>query len=316
MIPHRATGSIALRRGLILAAALLFALEAFPAVWYVNKNAEPGGDGTSWATAFQTIEPAVNAAADDGGGEVWIAAGVYDEERAGFRGRLFVKETVEVYGGFVGDESLREQRDWHLYECIIDGSISWAGAAAEYVISCGSGTRVDGVTVTHGRSGVFMGANSFLAKCIIRDNRILGGDLGAGISAQGAIIEDCVVRDNGGSGISATSTVVRRCQISNNAASAFAATDTACLVEDTSFTNHQSSAAYLSRWSSSPVRFLSCTFRDNVGYRGGAVFFDAESDWSSPPGAEIVFANCFFINNAAVLHPERPSTSGQGGALF
>ena len=56
---------------------------AFSAVWYVDKdNASGTEDGTTWATAFTTIQPAIDAAHADGGGEVWVAEGVYDEPRS------------------------------------------------------------------------------------------------------------------------------------------------------------------------------------------------------------------------------------------
>jgi hypothetical protein len=202
MTSHRATGSIALRRGLILAVALLFALEAFPAIWYVNKNAESGGDGTSWATAFQTIEPAVHAAGADGGGEVWIAEGRYGEVRQGYQGRLEIPGGVEVYGGFAGDENIRQSRDWILHECVIDGATSWNGAQAVYVISLmNENARIDGLTIQGGVSGVDASKQVMIANCTVRGTGVEGTALGCGIRGSNVTIEGCTIIANWGNGI-------------------------------------------------------------------------------------------------------------------
>ena len=67
---------IAMRRRSFIAvlAAVLFALNAHAAVWYVDiDNSSGTEDGTSWATAFPTIQPALDAAGTAGGGDVWVA---------------------------------------------------------------------------------------------------------------------------------------------------------------------------------------------------------------------------------------------------
>jgi formylglycine-generating enzyme required for sulfatase activity len=42
-------------------------------VWYVDKDNTAAEDGTSWATAFTAIQPAIDAAFTAGGGEVSTA---------------------------------------------------------------------------------------------------------------------------------------------------------------------------------------------------------------------------------------------------
>ena len=52
-------------------------------VWYVDAAASPGGDGTSWATAFDTIQDAVDASGSFliGGvvplDQIWVRSGTY-----------------------------------------------------------------------------------------------------------------------------------------------------------------------------------------------------------------------------------------------
>ena len=66
-----------LRAILALFILLTSSFAASAAVWYVDKNNTSGAEeGASWATAFTTIQPAIDAAFYDGGGEVWVAEGV------------------------------------------------------------------------------------------------------------------------------------------------------------------------------------------------------------------------------------------------
>ena len=52
-------------------------------IWFVDKNNLSGvEDGQSWATAFTTLQPALDGASETGGGEVWVANGVYDQNRS------------------------------------------------------------------------------------------------------------------------------------------------------------------------------------------------------------------------------------------
>ena len=51
---------------------------AHAAVWYVDiDNSSGTEDGTSWATAFTTIQPAIDATFANAGGDVWVAKCVY-----------------------------------------------------------------------------------------------------------------------------------------------------------------------------------------------------------------------------------------------
>jgi len=128
-------------------------------VFRVDKYAPTGAvqNGLTWATAFKTIQPAINAAAAaPGGGEVWVAGGplsgspnIYNEARTeawgNTTGSLVMKSNVQVYGGFEGyrsgtgaQEQYRDQRVIPQNRAIIDGSISRGGDPAYHVIVFGS----------------------------------------------------------------------------------------------------------------------------------------------------------------------------------
>ena len=288
---------------------------AHGATWYVDRDAVEGGDGTSWGSAYREIQPAIDAAYADGGGEVWVAEGVYDEERSGGGGTLEIREGVCVYGGFVGDEALREERDWFSFETVLDGVVAHTGGQAAFVATLeGPGTRLDGVTITGGKSGVLMKEDATLSNCVVRDNEVPGTTLGWGVNAAGATIENCTIRDNGGSGFVAVATSIQGCVLTNNGG---ATVENGGLIQSTHFGSHRNTALQILS-SAEPVYIDSCVFRDNVGYRGGAVLFSDESDscLGQDAGAITIFTNCLFANNEAVVNPNAPDNTGVGGAVY
>ena len=100
------------RRGVeMLAAMLTVSTGIFAAVVYVDKDNSSGiEDGASWATAFTTLQPAMDAATPND--SVWIAAGTYDEQRdSSLYGAVYIKSKLHVFGGFDGTETSLSQRD-------------------------------------------------------------------------------------------------------------------------------------------------------------------------------------------------------------
>ena len=84
----------------------------FAKVIYVDDNASVGGDGTSWATAYQYLQDAIAGVAS--GDEIWVAEGTYKPDQgagktAGDRTASFnLVNGLGMYGGFKGTESTRE----------------------------------------------------------------------------------------------------------------------------------------------------------------------------------------------------------------
>jgi predicted outer membrane repeat protein/VCBS repeat-containing protein len=70
---------------------------------YVNLNAGSSGDGTSWATAFNTLSAAI--AVSDEGTDLWIVGGTYNEAE------VRQIEGVRYYTGFAGTETSVTQRN-------------------------------------------------------------------------------------------------------------------------------------------------------------------------------------------------------------
>jgi len=112
-------------------------------------HVKPGGDddddGLTWDTAKQHLndvdEKQGALAAAYTGGEIWVAAGTYDEN-------ITLVDGVGLYGGFAGDETAREQRSPNDHETILDGNK--LGSVVTIPAEATSATVVDGFTIQNG----------------------------------------------------------------------------------------------------------------------------------------------------------------------
>lgn len=109
------------------AVCALVLLSASPAaqVVYVDGAADGAADGTSWDDAFPDLVDGFAAAAEIYEAEVWIAGGVYRPDGGtGERERSFALPAgARIFGGFVGDETLRESRDADASPTILSGDL-------------------------------------------------------------------------------------------------------------------------------------------------------------------------------------------------
>jgi hypothetical protein len=79
----------------------------------VRADAGPGGDGRSWATAYDDLQVALDVAAGSAGGisEIWLGQGVYAAPNAASCQAMgFHAWGVSLYGGFAGTEVSVMQR--------------------------------------------------------------------------------------------------------------------------------------------------------------------------------------------------------------
>lgn len=177
---------------------------------HVKKGGAKGGeDGLSWATAFDTIQEGIDAAAAAGGGEVWVAQGTYSETRANATGSLVLKPVTSVYGGFAGAETQLNQRNVLAHQTIISGSTAREGNPARHVVVGANNTRLDGFTIIGGRAvpgngsgsdqggGLLLsGVSPIIANCRFEDNR--AGSAGGAISIDSGLplITNCAFASN------------------------------------------------------------------------------------------------------------------------
>ena len=175
-------------------------MAAQSAVIFVRSDSAGAQDGASWATAYHSIGDAMAVAtpASDGpdvptlGDEIWVAAGTYTES-------VSIKTGVQLYGGFAGNETSRQDRNWAQHATVIDGD----GKACAVTMNSGSSMRsmIDGFTIRNGSGdhggGVY--CNASLAQ--ISNNIITGNTAndGGGICCSGmtsVIVAGNVIANN------------------------------------------------------------------------------------------------------------------------
>lgn len=135
-----------------------FQIVPAPTRLYVRANAPAGGDGLTWATAFQNPGEALADVANWGGAveEIWVAEGTYYTPSVSIIGYTFrLVDGVGLYGGFNGNETQLSQRDPQANPTFLSGSIGTAALTdnAEHVLmamNCGYDTIVDGFTIASG----------------------------------------------------------------------------------------------------------------------------------------------------------------------
>lgn len=200
------------RRLLCLTISTLLTLAAGPiraAVVYVDIDNMSGTEnGTSWGTAWTTIQDGITAAGT--GDELWVAEGVYPES-------ITLKSNLEIYGGFAGSETMRDQRLIDTFVTTIDASTANGGSAADNVVFADTLTsvRIDGLTLTgSARTGVefqFCDATTVIDGCTIRGcgtgaTNPFGGGVALNISST--LISNCLIEENNstqsGSGVHIT----------------------------------------------------------------------------------------------------------------
>ena len=220
---------------------------ASASTWFVRADAAPGGDGTSWASAFDSLQTALGVALHED--QVWVKAGTYlPGTQASPRTVTFeMRNRIEVYGGFAGTETLLSQRDWLANPTVLSGDLlqddgpdfANRGDNAYHVVDAMSvhpSSLLDGFVVRGGNAngsvgyqhlgGGILGADATLRNLTVVDNS--AGSGGGLYVAEGFSpippIEGCVFRGNrattGGGGIVCyhPGLALRRCVIAGNAA--------------------------------------------------------------------------------------------------
>ena len=214
----RAFGRLAAASVLLFAAA---GTVAFGTVIYVNTSASGANNGSSWTNAFTTLPPALSAAgATD---EIWVAQGTYKPTATTTRTIAFVlKDGVSVYGGFVGNETMRSQRDPVAHVTVLSGDIGTPGVSTDnsYHVVTADATvsntaRLDGFTVTAGQAdagspsnkgaGIWInGGSPLVASILFTGNFALSSGGGAQVDGGAPRFLACTFSSNsvpfGGSG--------------------------------------------------------------------------------------------------------------------
>jgi len=162
-------------------------------VIYVNAAATNGGNGLSWATAFNDLQTTLNY--NGCSSEIWVAAGTYRPTAGSDRGASFnIPAGTAIYGGFAGNEAARNQRNWTNNPTILSGDIGAPGDGTDnsfdVVVLDGlqnpmtTNTIVDGVIVENGVTGMTLYySDAAIQNCVIRNQSGTGMDITGGSPA-------------------------------------------------------------------------------------------------------------------------------------
>lgn len=166
------------------------------AVFFVTPGGSGEQTGTDWDNAFDlTTENLKKGSAGD---EFWVKAGTYTNA-------IVVATERQLYGGFCGTETEREQRDWAANQTVIKGN----EAATVSLVTLEESATVDGFYIQDNQNckanggGVTMKFKTTLRNCIVRNNSTTGANVGGGIFVTNTIkdgivptIENCLIYNN------------------------------------------------------------------------------------------------------------------------
>ncbi|MCE5317331.1 MAG: right-handed parallel beta-helix repeat-containing protein [Parachlamydia sp.] len=114
-------------------------------VIYVNAQAAPGGDGSSWAHAYTNLQDGLAAAAaTTGSDQIWIAKGTYTAG-ASRTDSFNVPDQTSLYGGFKGTESMLSQRNSTKNLTVLSGDIGVTNVNTDNTYTI---VKLSGVTAT------------------------------------------------------------------------------------------------------------------------------------------------------------------------
>ncbi|PHN07991.1 T9SS type B sorting domain-containing protein [Flavilitoribacter nigricans] len=262
---------------------------------YVDQSASGANNGRSWSDAFNLFEDGLAAAAT--GDQIWVAQGTYRPTdcatctEADRQISFHLVPNVEAYGGFAGNETALDQRDWVTRPTVLSGDIGVPNDSLDNTFSVliaensTDKTILDGFIIERGNADGSFGSAA-------------GGGLYLDANPGGTAnlqIRNCTFRHNyagGGGGIAIDCTLggesraeIRNCIFEFNTAS-LGITSTGAAI----FMQGNSAAQVL-------PRIVNCTFRDNFcGNDGGAIS-------ATPTGEGSLLAmqidSCLFTRNRA-----------------
>lgn len=296
--------------------------------YYVNHAAAGTNNGLSWTNAFTNLSSALSVSVN--GDEIWVAQGVYkpvnlvdvnasggsDAREATFS----IPDGVKLYGGFVGTETMVNERNWQTKLTILSGDIdnndvnldgnniaetsaNIVGNNAYHVLytqNVSINTWVDGFIITAGQANIAAPLSAF-------DPNLDGGgwfnQLSAPINASSPTLVNLTFSGNfasseGGAWYNTPGT---------------AGGQVLSYVTNCTFTGNKSDnvagAIYVGSFSAGTyqVHYLKCQFLNNTAYRrGGAI---------SMIGDQSVFDSVKFINNqVTAISIDASTLPGSGGA--
>ena len=128
-------------------------------VYVDSLSSSTDEDGTTWASAFNTVQEGIDAArtaylaaGDPSDCEVWVAGGTYYIYVDDPADTVQMQEHVNVYGGFAGDETTLDERNWADNPTWLDGAHSTTISRVYHVVTGASFATLDGFIIVNGNA--------------------------------------------------------------------------------------------------------------------------------------------------------------------
>jgi len=253
------------------------------ALVYVDQNATDPPDGSSWCSAYRTLDAALAVAADSPEivEEIHVADGTYTPDTSGLadprEATFHLASGLVIEGGYAGCGAPDpDVRDIAAYETILTGDIGTPGDIADNCYHVVTALNVDDTGVLDGFSVTSGNANGE------------GHDAGGGMlnSFSSATISNCMFTDShaklcgGGMFNLASSPTIEACQFVGNR------------VNNDPFEDDFGGG--MCNEDGSQPALVGCTFSDNWADIGGAIY----NGWRDE-GTHATFTDCFFVSNEA-----------------
>jgi predicted outer membrane repeat protein len=310
--------------------------EGSPVTWYVRHEGQTTTpyDGTSWASAFKTIEDAVAHAQP--GDQVWVAAATTDpwqyvpqgNDRNATFGVCSSTDPcngccVSFYGGFTGTESSPDDRYFSTATAtILSGDRGTQGIRTDNcyrVVSFWRPARIDGFTIRGGQSddatdhytGAGYCGRTTIANCRFENNYAISG---GALNPTGGEVVNCTFENNtaqnGGAIYTASAVKLTRCEFgtSSNSASGDGGgiwAGNGAIVDITNCTFSQNQADNRGGGiyaTNSTLKLKNCVFDRNTASRAGGMI--------ARDGSHTTLQNCTFSKNSASA-----TTQGEGAGF-
>ncbi len=157
------------------------AFETGTAPVFVAADAPAGGDGGSWATAFNNLHDGINAAGVSQ--TVWIKEGTYRPDRrpgydtstpANRDNSYYINTPLKIYGGFAGTETSLAERNIGQHPVILSGDIGTLNDAADntyHVVTIETeDALLDGIIVQDGNADDRQDGNKQIGAGVFQKN--------------------------------------------------------------------------------------------------------------------------------------------------
>ena len=249
-------------------------------VYYVDQGFQgENPTGESWLSAYPSLQQAIDAAGEKGGGEVWVKSGVHKPLDSTRNATFTLKPGVALYGGFRGNETSKEARNHKSNRTVLSGDVGRMSSTADncyHVLTGCADIHIDGFIISRGNAdsadaarlgGALLlpeGADKVsIANCTFEKNNAVAG--GAIYLHSGALtVSNCAFYSNS----SETGGAI----FVDRESAKLTAVDCAF---SSSFAPENGGAVYLG--ANTEALFERCMFNYNsTDGRGGAIFADAE----------------------------------------